>query len=356
MTRSVLPGEWYAVLGRDLVLALPPGSRDLAAAAWAAVDAGAKADEVLDLVLAGGLAGLSGFAMVSTEGGRTRALARGQAVCLLVADGHETVADGRAVSTWAEASADGVTVTSLEVGTPSGDVALTVGDGLVRASRVLWPAERLATPSLSAPDPETTQGDDEPFAPCPAPVLEPEPTPTPHPEPDPDPITEPVVQQPPPPIWRPIDDDHDGRTMDGSWGADLVAPQHGIPGQPPAPAVTARPVAALLLSTGDRIDVDRVIVLGRAPEARRFSSTDKPRLVTVPSPQQEISSTHVEIRPGTGADHGSAVVTDLGSTNGTVLAQPGLPAESLRPGIPVQLLPGAVIDLGDGLSITVTNP
>ena len=89
---------------------------------------------------------------------------------------------------------------------------------------------------------------------------------------------------------------------------------------------------------------------------RRFSSTEQPRLVTVPSPQQEISSTHVEVRPGTGADHGSAVVTDLGSTNGTVLVQPGLPPESLTPGIPVQLLPGAVIDLGDGLSITVTRP
>ena len=76
----------------------------------------------------------------------------------------------------------------------------------------------------------------------------------------------------------------------------------------------------------------------------------------MPSPQQEISSTHLEVRPGTGADHGSAVVTDLGSTNGTVLVQPGLPAESLKPGIPVQLLPGAVIDLGDGLSITVARP
>jgi hypothetical protein len=78
--------------------------------------------------------------------------------------------------------------------------------------------------------------------------------------------------------------------------------------------------------------------------------------VTVPSPQQEISSMHLEIRPGSGADHGSAVVTDLGSTNGTVLVQPGLPPEDLRPGVGVALLPGAVIDLGDGLTISVVQP
>ena len=33
--------------------------------------------------------------------------------------------------------------------------------------------------------------------------------------------------------------------------------------------------------------------------------------------------------------------------------QPGLPAEDLRPGIAVQLVPGAIIDLGDGVTIQV---
>ena len=60
-TRSYVPGEWYAVLGPSLVLALPPDRRDLAAAAWALVDAGGPADEVLDLVLADGLSDLAGL-------------------------------------------------------------------------------------------------------------------------------------------------------------------------------------------------------------------------------------------------------------------------------------------------------
>jgi pSer/pThr/pTyr-binding forkhead associated (FHA) protein len=113
------------------------------------------------------------------------------------------------------------------------------------------------------------------------------------------------------------------------------------------------PVARLIFSSGEVVDVDRVLVVGRAPDAGRVGGEEQVRLVTVPSPHQEISSTHLEIRPGTGADQGSAVVTDLGSTNGTVAVQPGLPAEDLQPGVAVQLIPGATIDLGEGVTIQV---
>lgn len=148
--------------------------------------------------------------------------------------------------------------------------------------------------------------------------------------------------------------DHDGLTRTGA-PAPALAPT-GIPGQPEAPSVTAYPVARLEFSHGQVVDVDRVVIVGRAPESGRFSAHEMPVLVTVPSPHQEISSTHIEVRPGSGVDHGAAVVTDLGSTNGTVLVQPGLGPEELRPGVPVQLIPGALIDLGDGLTIRVSNP
>ena len=157
----------------------------------------------------------------------------------------------------------------------------------------------------------------------------------------------------------PVDDDpsdHDGLTRTGaSSEAEFARELPGIPGQPAAPRVVA-PVARLLISNGETIPVDRVILVGRAPEARRFTSTEQPRLVKVPSPLHEISSTHLEVRPGSGADHGSAVVTDMGSTNGTVLEQPGLGPEDLKPGIAVQLIPGATINLGDGVTIQVTRP
>lgn len=170
---------------------------------------------------------------------------------------------------------------------------------------------------------------------------------------------EPVGGTPPPPpapsAPAPFDLDHDGQTVAGV-GPDVPSPpQPGIPGQPPAPAIT-QPVAKLLISDGQTVVVDRAVLIGRAPEARRFTSTEQPMLVTVPSRLHEISSTHVEVRPGTGADHGTAVVTDMGSTNGTVLVQPGLGPEDLKPGIAVQLIPGAIINLGDGITIQVTRP
>ncbi|NYJ02751.1 hypothetical protein HNR19_003449 [Nocardioides thalensis] len=154
---------------------------------------------------------------------------------------------------------------------------------------------------------------------------------------------------PPPPA---ADPDHDGLTVAGGQAAPPLPAQ---PSEPAAPAGAA-PVAKLLISDGQTIMVDRVVLIGRAPEARRFSSTEQPLLVTVPSRLHEISSTHVEVRPGGGPDLGTAVVTDMGSTNGTVLVQPGLGPEDLKPGIAVQLIPGAIINLGDGITIQVTRP
>jgi hypothetical protein len=162
----------------------------------------------------------------------------------------------------------------------------------------------------------------------------------------------PVPAEPSPP-----EADHDGRTRAGEWDSHDFSRRHpGIPGQQLAPSVVATPVARLVLSSGVTVEVDRAVLVGRAPEARRLTSSEQPRMVTVPSPNQEISSTHLEVRPGSGADHGSAVVTDLGSTNGTVLVQPGLAPEDLQPGTVVQLTPGAIIDLGDGVTIQVTKP
>jgi pSer/pThr/pTyr-binding forkhead associated (FHA) protein len=144
-----------------------------------------------------------------------------------------------------------------------------------------------------------------------------------------------------------MEPDDSGDTQAGGF-----VPSHAAHDEPAPP--TTRPVARLIFSSGEVVEVDRPVVVGRSPEARRYGD-DEARLVAVPSPHQEISSTHLEIRPGSGADHGSAVATDLGSTNGTVVAQPGLPAEDLQPGIAVSLVPGAIIDLGEGVTIQVTG-
>ncbi len=80
-----------------------------------------------------------------------------------------------------------------------------------------------------------------------------------------------------------------------------------------------RPVLAVLrASDGTTADVDRAVLVGRAPTGDR-STTRAPRLMTVPSPGHDISRTHLEVLP----DGWEVVVTDLHSTNGTTLIGPG---------------------------------
>ena len=364
-TRSYRPGDWFGIFGDQATVVLPPSEKDRVPGLWALVDAGAGFDEVLDALIADGLRDLPGFVLVSEADGETKVVLRGAATAVFTTAGETVTVEGSSVTTWAERSLTDVQTMRIDVAESPDGPDLVIRDGLVRISRTDRPAY------LTAGEPTDDEVTDEGFeviggddvAPdvnvMDESALHPGPEALPVPEPEPEPEPEvgaetPLTDDPPTNPQEPADAGHDGLTQAGNWGPDeLARSQPGIPGQPPAPQVLAQPVARLTFSSGDVVEVDRAVIVGRAPEARRFTSTEQPRLVTVPSPNQEISSTHLEIRPGAGADHGSAVVTDLGSTNGTVLQQPGLPSEDLKPGIAVQLIPGAIIDLGDGVTIQV---
>ena len=368
--RSYLPGDWFGIVGERAVVILPPTEKPRVAALWELVDGGAGFDVTLDALISGGLRELSAFVLVSTGEGETRVVIRGPARAEFQVEGEIVQLEGSNATTWVERSMSEVERMSIVLH----DDELTdelpsyvVDGGLFRISRLdeapahtgpdeiaEEPAYEREFPLLAAEEPAETDEDDEYEEEYDevAPVRSPEP-PAWTPEP-------PTLPPPPPPapVLPPMPDspftDHDGLTVGGAWEPPPAEPP-GIPGQPPAPDVTV-PVARLQISNGDEVSVDRAVVIGRAPEARRFNDTEQPLLVTVPSPHLEISSTHIEVRPGTGADHGTAVVTDLGSTNGTVLVQPGLGPEDLSPGVAVQLIPGAIIDLGDGVTIKVASP
>lgn len=367
------PGDWYAVVGERATVLLPGSQRGRVAALWDLADSGAGAEALLDALLAGGLSSLEDFALVAHDDDPTRLIVRGAPTATVSSNGGEEVLSAAPGTTWAERLLAGVTSVRVTLdGEGSADHRLT--PGLARVSAVEFGTPSAPVP-LEAAAGEPAAG--EPAVGAPAADAEPEPTPEPAHVPEPTPDAEPDrssaqdVEAPAAPMefGSPGDDptptgetpvvrddwsDRDGQTQVGGPVADFERPP--IPGQEMAPGVVAQPVASLVLSTGDVVAVDRTVLVGRAPEARRFASHDQPHVVTVPSPHQEISSTHLEIRPGAGADHGSAIATDLGSTNGTVLAQPGLDPEELKPGIAVSLIPGAVLDLGDGVTIQVTNP
>jgi len=388
--RSYRPGDWFGIVGERAVVILPPTEKPRVAALWELVDGGAGFDVTLDALISGGLRDLPAFVLVSTGEGETRVVIRGPARAEFRVEGETIELEGSHATTWVERSLVHVERMSIVLhddapDSAGGDVpSYTVDGGLFRISRLdespahEGPDELAEEPAYEHEFPlgedeeyDDQEPDDEkpvrsptppdwvPAPPVPAPTLPPPPVAPPvlPPMPSaPPPALPPMPDAPPTEAYLPpaVDEtDHDGDTQTGAWEPAPAGPP-GIPGQPPAPDVTV-PVARLVISNGDVVDVDRAIVIGRAPEARRFNDTEQPRLVTVPSPHLEISSTHVEIRPGAGADHGSAVVTDLGSTNGTVLVQPGLGPEDLAPGVPVQLIPGALIDLGDGVTIQVTS-
>jgi hypothetical protein len=360
--RSYQPGDWFGIVGERAVVILPPTEKPRVAALWELVDGGAGFDVTLDALISGGLRDLPAFVLVSTGEGETRVVIRGPARAEFRV-GDETIAlQGSGATTWVERSMAEVQRMSIVLHEdPLGGAlpSYVVDGGLFRISRLdeapahEGPDEIHEEPAYEREFPlpgDDVEVDDHGAEPIP-PARSPEP-----PDWIPAPPLPPPAEAPPTEAIAPPSPatDHDGLTVTGAWQPPPPPPP-GIPGQPPAPDVTV-PVARLLISNGDVVDVDRAVVIGRAPESRRFNDTEQPKLVTVPSPHLEISSTHIEVRPGSGADHGSAVVTDLGSTNGTLLVHPILGPEELSPGVAVQLIPGAIIDIGDGVTIQVASP
>lgn len=105
------------------------------------------------------------------------------------------------------------------------------------------------------------------------------------------------------------------------------------------------------INSHDPIALDRPAHIGRRPSLPRVPQVVRPRLVRVPSPLQEVSSTHLELRQ----QGASVVVTDLRSTNGTIVTMPGAVARVLRPGESLVVTPGTIIDLGDGNRIEILS-
>ncbi|MBX9244355.1 FHA domain-containing protein [Actinotalea ferrariae] len=115
------------------------------------------------------------------------------------------------------------------------------------------------------------------------------------------------------------------------------------------PAPQTPPPAKIHLSSGLVVSLNRPVLLGRAPQVSRVSNSELPRLVTVASPNQDISRTHAEVR----MDGEDVLVTDLRSTNGVLLLRQGQGPQRLHPGEPTVVETGVVVDLGEGVTFIV---
>jgi hypothetical protein len=115
----------------------------------------------------------------------------------------------------------------------------------------------------------------------------------------------------------------------------------GAPLPPQDPVSVPRPVLGVLrLSTGDVIPLDRGVIMGRSPRTD-YHGEERPHVVKLPGGDGEISRTHLHVS----LDGWHVLVTDLHSTNGTLVVLPGREAEQLRPGEPVPIPPGTVVVL-----------
>jgi pSer/pThr/pTyr-binding forkhead associated (FHA) protein len=88
---------------------------------------------------------------------------------------------------------------------------------------------------------------------------------------------------------------------------------------------------------------------GRSPTASRIADIIPPSLIRVSSPLGEISATHLQIK----AVGSGVLVTDLRSSNGSVVRVPGRISRTLRGGESVVVAVGTVIDLGEGILIRI---
>ncbi len=129
-------------------------------------------------------------------------------------------------------------------------------------------------------------------------------------------------------------------------------------GAMPAPSpVAPNPVPAsgalrVRLPDGSVIALDRTVYLGRRPSLPRVHPGGEPVLITLVSPDHELSSTHLSLS----AVGGSYVARDMLSTNGTVVRSPGAPERLLLRGESAVLTPGTIIDLGEGHRLEVLAP
>ncbi len=394
MTFSYLPGPHGGpfLLARPDLLLMTSASGEHLGALWAAVDSGADGAGMLDALTVGGISRTPDFVLVAGLGRPSAVvMARGRLAATVSVSGDERQIDGAGVSSWVEVVIDGVTACRLGAISGGSEASmLPLVSGVVAAEAVVWgellsPAVNTTEaavappPEPSAPVPEPEPESDPVHAPAPSPVAE-----TPHatlggaamtiaPPPETSLIQPGASSDPTDPA--PSGYDHlFGATVMRSVEGAAVRPEEESADDLPATdrTVVVEDIAALRaqrraerarakdssvaaprfvvhLADGRVEALDHSIIVGRSPSATRVSGSAVPRLVTVTTPNNDISRSHAQI----GVEGDTVVVTDLHSMNGTLVTLPGKNPQRLREGEPTTVVVGTVIDLGDGATLTV---
>ncbi len=330
---SYTPGPWIVLAGPTAVVALDPGAHPddgLVSDLWSQVQTGVGMRDLVAWLaqieydrlprLAVLLLDSPGDGYSDGPSDGLRALLRGSVRVL--SESGQTIAHGEDVLTWQEVRLAALDRLELDLGGGPG-VALPLQLGGVRAGRlrlmISASGERSGRPAAASAPLPPPDGPEPAFR-APDPLDDDTLPPTPSPEPP-----SPEVEE-----------------MENADTELLYLP----PPEPVGPPVLAR----LRAPDGSSVDLDRPVLIGRAPSAAGFENS-QPHLLTVLSPSQDISRTHVLVAP----DGDVIVVTDLHSTNGTTVVRPGpgVEREALPSGQSVGVEVGTVLELGDEVAILV---
>lgn len=383
---------WFAVCSLDVTVAVDPGSSpELLQRVWESLDTADPTSAALDEITTGGISHAPGFAIIDRRRRDPVVTLRGAVSAALPTGEHVT---GVGASPWVETplpSSGSVIVTFGGGAGDAGDAPdLPIERGIVRCDRLSvheagWPAVPTSTPNsadvappVDAPQAAPTSAGSSTTPPEPvAGPISATPTPSPAPPTAKDRLSE-TTRLPEPEgdlepsggagydhlfghtVVRSVEDaavraeEHgddadsaDDRTRVATDLAARRALRRAARGT--KPTEPSRSTFWLDLSTGGTEALDGTVIVGRAPSANRVAGGAIPRLVTMTTPNQDISRTHAQIA----LEGGTVVVTDLHSSNGTFVTLPGRAPQKLRGGDPMPVIPGAVIDLGDGATLTV---
>ena len=391
MTFTVRPsgdGGWHAFASGPRLLVTPVAGGSFVDAAWAAISMADGFRLSLDLLASNGFAATPAFLLIEwIKGTEARIIQRGDSP-LWVTDGSGSQPlSASGVSTWVERSIPAVTGIHFSVpgGTPIGTASLPFDAGVALVAEVAFGVPMPATTAVPV---------------APAAAVPPAPMAAPVPVPATEVDVEVTVREVPDNVpflaegSAPSRDETDdpgydylfGDTMyrsvadavvhrpevseDDAEGSDVIddalhdgetvltadiAKIRGRRGPKPgvdlkADAPTQKLVLAIS-STGARESLSQPILVGRSPSVSKISGGQIPRMLTVGTPDQDISRNHVQVS----IEGGTVVVTDLHSRNGTMVELPGKSPQKLRAGEPTSVIVGTVIDLGSGVTLTVED-
>ena len=387
--RPAMSGGWLALTSGETLLVIgAPADQAMVDALWDSLTSTGGFQTVLDVLTNTGLATTPPFALFDGSGPRLRIIVRGPVTATVTGAAGTHCLDGSGVTTWLEHTLDDVSSATVDVPeavAADGVARLPLGIGSawiagleLRFGELVGRIVRDEGAAASIPVSKVpVVADSGLLDEKPAPVLEIDPEAT---------VTEPPTENldargakadtpadgydylfgatmfkdvagaavPEQSVEKEaaleLPGDHDGHTVLTFDRAKLRAERTAERGRASSkPSTPPASLVFLVFSDGTREPLTQPILVGRSPSVSQVSGGQMPRLLTVGTPDQDISRTHVRFV----LEGGTVVVTDLHSRNGTLVLLPGKEPQKLRAGEPTSVITGTVVDLGGGVTLTI---